>query len=229
MRIRRRQADPDPHRRFSEWLLSPDDEGLPRDVAVHASVCVDCRRQIAAFDTLTGIDLEQAGSPPARAAIIERRLGPAGRVAVTVGGVAAVAALGIGGWRVADGAIDIGTAGETPTQQVLGNIGEPETTLEPSATESQEASRGASPSASPSATPSGTTIPSQPLPFSQPPFSFAPAATQQPTSAPTQSTRPSPRPTRTPAPTSRPPSPSPLPTPQITPAPTPSPTPVPSV
>lgn len=224
MTHRTKSGDRDPHLRFGEWLLTAGDEEPPRDVAVHASLCADCQRQIAALDMLTTIDPTRAGPPPARAAIIERRLGPAGRVAVTVGGVAAVAALGIGGWRLADGTgIGVGAGGETPNQEVLGNTGGPEVTLGPSPSDSADASsRATSPSVSPSAIPSGTGTSSQPLPVSQAPLSQPPAATPQPTSLPTRTPKPTLRPTPTPAPSSAPPSPSaqPTPTPEITPAPT---------
>jgi hypothetical protein len=224
---RPRRDDRDPHRRFGEWLLAAGDEDPPRDVAVHASVCPDCQRQIAALDMLTAVDLARAGPPPARAAIIERRLAPRTRVAVAVGGAAAVAALAFGSWRLADGTgIGIGPAGETPNQEVLGNTGQPEPTLGPSPTRSDDASAETSPSTRPSNEPSGVPSSTQLPLLTQAPFNQPPAATPRPTSQPTRTPRPSLAPTPTPAPTSAPsPSAQPTPTPEITPTPTESPTP----
>jgi hypothetical protein len=117
----------DPHRRFAAWLLAGTDDDPPRDLAVHASLCRDCQREIAAFDMLTAIDTARAGLPPPRAMAAMRRRGTAARVAVAVSGAAAIAAMGVGGWRLAEAA-GLGRASEPPTQAVLGNTGHPETT-----------------------------------------------------------------------------------------------------
>ena len=217
----RARDDRDGHRRFGEWLLTAADDEPPRDLAVHASVCPDCQRQIAALDMLTGIELANAGMPPARAGRTERRIGVAGRVAVAVSGVAAVAAIGVGGWRLVD-ATGIGATpdGESPAQEVLGNTGQPQATTPPSP--SGELSGPPSPSVSPS--PSATPLVGSPpgvMPVTTPP----PVTTRPPAATA--------RPTRTPRPTSTPPSPTPAPTatpeptPEATPTPVETPTPVP--
>ncbi|MEP6469217.1 MAG: hypothetical protein ABJC24_05550 [Chloroflexota bacterium] len=117
----------DPHRRFAAWLLAGTDDDPPRDLAVHASVCRECQREIAAFDMLTAIDTVRAGMPPPRELAARRRRGATERVAVAVSGAAAVVAIGVGGWRLAE-AGGLGTASEPPTQAVLGHTGHPETT-----------------------------------------------------------------------------------------------------
>jgi hypothetical protein len=198
----------DPHRRFTAWLQTATDDDPPRDLAVHASLCSACQLDIAAFDMLTAIDLARAGMPPPRALASRSRLRTAGRVAAAVSGAAAVAAIGVGGWRMAaGGGLVSGPASEAPTQGVLGNTGHPET---PAASPLVSAPASAEPSepSSPSpAAPSGT-VP-------QPP---PPAATQKPTAAPS----------RTPRPSIINSSPTPAPTVEVTPTPTESPTPEPS-
>ncbi len=214
----RTRSDRDPHRRFAEWLLATADDEPPRDLAVHASVCPDCQRQIAALDMLTGIELGNAGMPPAQAAAIERRIGAARRVAVAVGGVAAVAAIGVGGWRLVE-VTGIGAlASESPAQEVLGNTGQPQATIEPSAP--TELTVPASPSPSPSA--SATPPPASSTPGVTP-VTLPPAATVRPTSAPTRTPRPSSAPpSPTPPATPTPAPPTPTPTPEPTPSPTPT-------
>jgi hypothetical protein len=181
----------DPHRRFVAWLLAVGDNDPPRDLAVHASLCTGCQLEIAALDMLTAIDVSRAGMPPLRALASRGRLGTAGRVAVAVSGAAAMAAIGVGGWRLAEaGGRMSGPASEAPTQAVLGNTGHPETTpiASPSAGATVTAEESIrSPSPSPAAT-TGTL----PLP---------PAPTTRPTSAPTRTPRPSSAPSPTPKPT----------------------------
>jgi hypothetical protein len=197
----------DPHRRFAAWLLAAADEGPPRDLAFHASLCSECQREIAAFDVLTSIDLGRAGMPPPRALASRARLSSSGRVVVAVGGAAAMAAIGVGGWRLAEaGGLTSGPASEPPTQAVLGNTGHPETPppASPSAgtlATAQESADSASPSPSTGASASGAV----PLP---PP----PAVTPRPTTAPS----------KTPKPSIIIATPTPAPTPQLTPTPAPT-------
>ncbi|HEX6473881.1 MAG TPA: hypothetical protein VF114_02180, partial [Candidatus Limnocylindria bacterium] len=87
----------DPHLRFIEWLETNSDEDPPRDLAVHAAVCAACQQRIAALDLLTAIDPALAGIPPARPAPTRGWLLTTGRAAVVVGGVAALAVIGVGG------------------------------------------------------------------------------------------------------------------------------------
>jgi hypothetical protein len=192
----------DPHRRFASWLQAATNDDPPRDLAVHASLCSACQFEIAAFDMLTAIDLARAGMPPPPALASRSRPGTAGRVAAAVSGAAAVAAIGIGGWRIAaGGGLVTGPASEAPTQAVLGNTGHPETpAASPLVSAPASAERSERSSPSPAAT-TGTV----PLP---PP----PAATPRPTPAPT----------RTPRPSIISSSPTPAPTVEVTPAPSPT-------
>lgn len=221
---RRRRGD-DPHARFADWLLASPDEEPPRDLAVHASVCRECLQDVAALDMLTAIDTSLAGPPPARRLPAASRLRPAGRAAMAVGGLAALAAVGFGGWRLLEA--NWGGAGlglESPTQAVLGNTGQPEPTLAGSpslsAVETARDSVGSSPARR---TPAPTDSP----PIIQPPPPTV-QPTPRPTIRPTAPPRPSPtaRPTASPTPivTPEPPTPTPSPTPE---APTPTPTPEP--
>ena len=125
------ESHDDPHHRFAAWLLAGTDDDPPRDLAVHASLCRDCQRQIASFDMLTAIDTARAGLPPPRALAASRRRSTATRLAVAVSGAAAIAAIGLGGWRLAQVG-GLGGASEPPTQAVLGNTGHPEAAPPPS-------------------------------------------------------------------------------------------------
>ena len=118
----------DPHLRFIEWLESNSDEDPPRDLAVHAAVCAACKQRIAALDLLTAIDPALAGIPQARPAPTRGWLLTTGRAAVMVGGVAALAVIGVGSWRLIQASELLGPALESPTQAVLGNTGAPEPT-----------------------------------------------------------------------------------------------------
>jgi hypothetical protein len=199
----------DRHGRFAAWLLAAAEEDPPRDLAVHASLCSECQLEIAAFDMLTGIDLGLAGMPPPRALTGRSRLHTARRVAVAVSGAAAMAAIGVGGWRLAEaGGLGAGPASEPPTQAVLGNTGHPESP--PAASRSagnpatSQESAGSSPSpsagASAGASASGGLVPLPPPP---------PAVTPRPAATPSKTPRPSiiiatPTPVPTPAVTSSP-------------------------
>jgi hypothetical protein len=198
----------DPHGRFAAWLLADADEDPPRDLAVHASLCTDCQLEIAAFDMLTGIDLSRAGMPPPRALARTSRLGTAGRVAVAVSGAAAVAAIGVGSWRLAEaGGLGAGPASEPPTQAVLGNTGHPESLPAQSPSTgnpatSEESAHSSSPSPSDAASAGSGVVPLAP----------PPAATPRPTTAPS----------KTPRPSIIVATPTPAPTPQVTPSPVPT-------
>jgi len=222
----RPDGERDPHRRFAEWLLASADDDPPRDLAVHASLCPDCQRQIAALDMLTGIEPANAGTPPIRAGGAVRRNAVAGRVAVAVGGVAAVAAIGVGGWRLIEATgLGIGAGGESPTQEVLGNTGQPE------ATHSPIPSHAASEQASPTTTVEASAQPTVDGSPGLPPVTLPPASIPSPTAGPTRTPRPTsnprgstapsptPAPTATPAPTETPPEVTPTPNPEETPTP----------
>jgi len=203
----------DPDRRFAEWLETNSDDDPPRDLAVHAAVCVACQQRIAALDMLTAIDPTLAGMPPVlpvRVAVWPRTVG---RAAVVVGGVAALTVAGVGSWRFIEAANVLGPAVESPTQAVLGGTGAPEPTLAPSIPGSTQPSSGESSTAE------------QP-PTAQPSVVLPPPISGQPTPPSVQPTvRPTARPTATP----RPPTPTPAataaPTASSSPTPTPSPSP----
>jgi cytoskeletal protein RodZ len=214
--------DRDPHLRFSAWLETNSDEDPPRDLAVHAAVCGACQRQIAALDLLTAIDPALAGMPPARPVATRGWLLTSGRAAVMVGGVAALAVVGVGGWRLIEASELLGPPVESPTQAVLGGTGAPEPTPTASvaATEQPSSTEATPPEAAASQRPSevAPSVVVQPTP---PPA----IPTAQPTVRPTATARP----TRSPAPTAVPPTPTPVsPAPTaIPPTPTPLATPIP--
>jgi hypothetical protein len=232
MRRPRGRGDGDPHGRFAEWLTAAPDEEPPRDLAVHASVCRGCQRQIAALDMLANIDPGRAGLPPLRALPTGSRWRTASRVAVAMAGVLAVVAIGIGGWRLLEaGGLGSRPTEESPTQAVLGNTGEPEGSLDsspsPSAAASATSSTAGSPAGSTAASATASAPVSPPLATPAPlPISQPPAATARPTVRPTVNPTASPRPSPSRAPT---PSPTPQPTPEVTPSPTPEPTILPSL
>lgn len=206
-----REASRDPHRFVEDWLVDGARHDLPRDLAVHASLCVGCRTRIAAFDMLSAVQLERAGFPPLRAGSIAHRA--RGRMAVAAGSVVAVtavAAVAASGWRLpVNGPANI--PAEAPTQEVLGNTGEPQAT--PTAVPSSTTTPSAS------ATTEASTLPSssaEVLLPSQPPI-IAPSASPRPSATPAVTPRPSiiaPTPTTAPTPevTPEPPTPSPEPT-----------------
>ena len=112
----------DPHSRFQAWLLNGPRGDPARDLALHASVCPDCMRWVAAQDALSGIDLGRARMPPWRPA--RPRLSTAGRVARLV---AVTATLVLLGWGIAFGArqLTTGPASGDQSGQVLSATGRP--------------------------------------------------------------------------------------------------------
>ena len=112
----------DPHSRFLTWLLSGATGDPARDLALHASVCPECIRWVAAHDALTAIDVGRARLPPWRAAR------PRQRAAIRVGRLVAVtASLVLLGWGIAFGARQLMTGAATGDQsgQVLSATGRP--------------------------------------------------------------------------------------------------------
>ena len=129
---RKKQSTNDLHQRFTEWLEGIGAEDPPRDLAVHAAVCVDCQELIAAVDALTSIDTALAGIPQARSVPAVGWLRMPGRAAVAAGGLAALVVVGVASWQL------IQTSGvafvlpvESPTQEVLGDTGTPRPTPSP--------------------------------------------------------------------------------------------------
>jgi hypothetical protein len=194
------------HQRFREWLTAGAEGDPPRDVAVHASVCTECRRSIAALDLLAMVNPGVASMPTEPTGRERGRLAMAGRLVGATAILFSAATLGVGvsqliGVSHPNGLI--AQASQTPEQNVL----------------AQTATPGASqPSALPSP-PEETLTPLGPEPIAQPPGatprpSFKPAPTPFPTAAPTAipsavpSDTPLPTdtagPTQTPAPTASP-------------------------
>jgi hypothetical protein len=207
----------DPHRRFAEWLATNSDDDPPRDLAVHAAVCVACQQRIAALDMLTAIDPALAGMPPVLPVPVAGWPRTVGRAAVVAGGVAALAVVGVGSWRLIEASNLVGPAVESPTQAVLGGTGAPAPTPPPSMPASAQPSSDEPSTAEQS-------------PTARPSVVVPPPAIGQPTPPPVQPTvRPTarPRPTATPRPPT--PAPTPLPTSVPTPPPTPPPTPEPTL
>ena len=151
------------HRRFQEWLAAGADGEPPRDLAVHASVCADCQRSIAALDRLAAIDPSRAAMPAARETVPEAR-GGAVRMGRLVGAAAGVlfsaVILGIGASQLISlsRSGQVGQATPTPGQGQFFT-----TTPEPSSGESI-ASPGESfpPPATPTPTPIPTPEPTPP-------------------------------------------------------------------
>ncbi len=54
----------DSHHLLEAWLVEGAAGDPPRELAVHASVCESCARRLGAFDSLAGVDVAAAGSPP---------------------------------------------------------------------------------------------------------------------------------------------------------------------
>ena len=210
----------DPHRRIETWLIDGAGEELPRDVMVHALVCSACRRQIAAFDMLTAVELDRAGAPPRIARPVPGHDRAGSRVAMAAGGAVAVSAAAVvavtaTGWRPTLGSPEA-IASTVPTQAVLGNTGEPQVTASATPTASPRPSR--------SAVASEAAVPSSPVaPTVAPPVIL-------PSPVATLGATPRPRPTATPTtatPTANPTTPAPSPTDSATPTDTPSPAPTP--
>jgi hypothetical protein len=211
----------DPHPPLDAWLSGGAQAGLPRDIAVHASVCAECQVRIAAFDMLAAVELDRADFPPQRVAVPIR---PARQgVAMAAGGVVAlstVAAVAAGGWRLLPIGASAGGS-EAPTQEVLGNTGQPTASHRSTGSASPSAAE-ADPSASASAgtsvlVPSIVPVSALPSPTLKP--GRTPSPTQRSSAGqPTPTLAPSPTSTPTPPATPEPPTPTPDPTLEPTPA-----------
>ena len=217
----------DPHARFSAWLMAGAHGEPPRDLALHASVCMECSSAIASFDLLSQIDPGRATMPFWEGAYEEPGgLLRAGRFAAAATGVMLVAVVtGVGvsgliaGTRAPKG---VALASETPQQGVLGGSGTPGASPGSATPSASLASLSASPSTEPLGTP--FTLPTAwptPRPTAAPTRSPMPTPTASPTPKSTSTPSPTPTPTGTPTPTDTP-------TPTETPTPTPTDTPTPS-
>lgn len=203
----------DLHERFVSWLLAGAPGDPSRDAAIHASLCADCERWIAAHDALQGIDPGRAPLPRSRGVRVAQRYGwrTAGRLAaatgslVVIGGVATLALT------------QLMHAGEDPAQGVLSATGTPEATPRPATGVGGEvtASDTASPSATVTASPSDPSpqptlrgarlpVPPTPTPRSTPTHVAATPTVKPATPTPTPTASASPSLTASPSPTPTP-------------------------
>jgi len=97
------------HDRFIEWLVGGASGEPPRDLAIHAALCPQCARWIAAHDALAAINPSRAALPTSRPAVaaLPSSVRTAGRFAATAGAVLLVG----------------GTAAFTAGQVINGNLG----------------------------------------------------------------------------------------------------------
>ena len=210
----------DLHARFAAWVADGARGDPPRDAAIHATGCPDCRRTIAALDGLALVELERAPMPALGVNVPAFTFSPSLRRGATAAAVV-VAALATG-VLVAPLALPRAGPGTSQQQEVLGATGTP--------LASGVAGASAQPSetmtASPSPSPSDPVEPTPPPPI----VTQAPVATPRPPTAPPSTaptTTPSPMPTATAIPTASP-TPSETPSPTIAPTPTPAETPIPT-
>jgi hypothetical protein len=197
------------HQRFLEWLTAGAEGDPARDVAVHASVCTECRRSIAALDLLAMVNPGRASMPAEPLGREYGRLVVAGRLTGATAVLFSAAILGVGvsqliGVSHPNG--PVAQASQTPEQNVLAQTATPE---------------ASQPSALPSPPEETLTPLGSPEPTAQPPAAtprpfFPPPPTPVPTAVPTAI--PSAVPSGTPLPTESPP---PTPAPTATPEPTP--------
>lgn len=191
------------HQRFREWLTGGAEGDPPRDVAVHASVCAECLRSIAALDLLAMVNPGMASMPAEQTGREWGRLVMAGRLVGATAVLFSAAILGVGvsqliGVSHPNGPLAQASPG--PDQNVLGE------------TATAQPSQGATPTAAQETlTPLGTPEPSPQPPVATPRPYVPPPPTPVPTVVPT----PIPLPSDTPAPTDSPP-PAPTPTPAPT-------------
>jgi hypothetical protein len=184
----------DLHGLFLAWLDAGGSAALPRDVAVHASVCPVCQHRIAALDALRAIDPGRAALPPSRVADAAATGGmrAAGRFAAAAVGITVVGAiLAVGAGRLVADRL----AGPAPAGGVLGIEGSPAVT--PTANPTAAATTRATATGSPSANARSTLAPAAPDP------TVAPRpVTPRPTARPTPVQTPTPTPTavRSPSP-----------------------------
>lgn len=234
----------DRHEAFTAWLVAGARDALPRDIAVHASACPDCRRAAGAFDALSVVDAGAASSVPLIDFEPVRERGSLTRAARIVAGVtaavlfSAAGAVAING--LPGGRAPVAIQSSSPAEGVLGNVftptaapssdGTPGSTSvapSPSAAASETEGPTNGPSAAPSYVPGPLPQPPTPRPAprtssprpSASPGGSAVTGSSASVSASTSATA-SPTPTPTLTPTA---SPAPTPTPTASPTPTPTP------
>lgn len=200
----------DLHERFVGWLLAGAEGDPPRDVAIHAALCPECGRWIAAQDALAGIDPGRAPLPPSRALPRAPGWRPVVRLAAATGSllvIGGVGALGMNQLMAQTG---------TP-QEVLAATGTPEATpraptglggkvtagaaasqTEAASSPTSTTRRAPRPTRSASATKVATAHAARSV-APTPTSASTATATPTPTATPTDTPTPSPTPTPTPA------------------------------
>jgi hypothetical protein len=113
----------DQHQRFLTWLVSGASSDPPRDLAVHAYLCTECRRWVAAHDALVTIEPARAALPASQA-LPDRRVASGTRIRrLAAAGAAVVALAGIG----ALGAAQLARlSADSQNQGVLAATGSPQ-------------------------------------------------------------------------------------------------------
>ena len=200
------------HRRFHEWLSSGAEGDPPRDLAVHASVCDGCRRSIAAFDRLAGINPGLASMPAEPTGSERGALATASRLLAATAVLLSAAVLGVGVSQLIGVEHSGGTvaqASPTPNQNVLGGAATSEPSHEAPPASAQETLTPLGPpdptaQPHPGATPIPWRSTPRPIPTPVPTPIVLPSDTPIPsesaTPVPTESPTPTPDPTATPVP-----------------------------
>jgi Fibronectin type III domain len=135
----------DSHHLLEEWLVEGAVGDPPRELAVHASVCESCARRLGAFDSLAGVDVGAAGSPPPLRPLTRLTIALAwARTGTAVAGVVVAGILVVFGATQLVGIMGIlspppsgGVAVVSPSGVVAGDTGgppsgQPEPAVEPS-------------------------------------------------------------------------------------------------
>jgi len=99
----------DPHQALEEWLAEGAVNDPPREMAFHASMCDECLARISAFDSLGGVDVGAAGSPPPLPAPTPLRVGLAwARMGTAIAGVVLAGILVVAGASQLIGLLNLG-------------------------------------------------------------------------------------------------------------------------
>ena len=209
------------HQRFHDWLTAGAEGDPPRDVAVHASVCPECRASIASLDRLATVNPGMASMPAEPTGREPWRLAMAGRLVGATAVLFSATILGVGGPQligVSHPNDPVAQTSRTPDQDVLGETATPQAS-QPTGTPSPPQE---------TLTPLGTPVPTLPPGATPFPWIFNPLPF--PTPGPFATPPPTPPPPTPPPPTPPPSTPPPSPSggPSDTPLPTESPSSVPS-
>jgi hypothetical protein len=117
------------HQRFRDWLQAGAEGDPPRDVAVHASVCPECRRSIAALDLLAVVDPGLASMPAEPTGRERGRLAMTGRLVGATALLFSAAILGVGVSQligISHPSSPVAKASSNPDQNVLSETATPQ-------------------------------------------------------------------------------------------------------